>query len=201
MSTSLTLITAPTVEPVSNADAKAFCRVDATADDNLFTSLIVAARRAAESYTKRALCTQTWEWQFDGPPGDVLFIPKPPLLSITSIKFTDTDGTEGAAVASSVYTVDTGRSPGRVLLNPGQNWGYTSLRSFLGTRVKFVAGYGATAADGATAGSVPEDLALAIKRIVLTNFEAREDNVIGTIASKIPDDAKSLLDPYRVIRL
>ena len=202
---SLTLVTAPAVEPCSTADAKAFCRVDTSTDDGYIASLITAARRAVESYTGRALCTQTWDAQFDEIPGDVIYLPMPPLISVTSIKFTNSDGTEGSAIASTVYTVDVGRAPGRVIRNQGQSWGYTGLRSFLGTKVRFVAGYGATAADvtavSPVVGSVPSDLVLAVKRIVLHNYENRDDVAVGTIAAKIPNDAILLMDPYRLINL
>ena len=57
----LKLITAPAAEPVLLADAKLHLRVDHIADDDLITSLITAAREAAEHLTGRALITQTWE--------------------------------------------------------------------------------------------------------------------------------------------
>lgn len=198
---SLSLVTAPTAEPCVIADAKAYCRVDSTDDDNLFTSLLTAARNAAEAYTGRAFMTQTWKQVLDTAPGDVLFLPKAPLVSITHIKFTDSDSVQGSAVASSVYVVDTASSPGRVLKKPNQSWGYTSLRTFMATEIQFVVGYGSTAATGSTVGSCPGDIILAIKRMILDAYENRERLTGNGDPSRIPPGARELLDPHRLLRL
>jgi uncharacterized phiE125 gp8 family phage protein len=54
------LIAGPGEEPVSLAEAKAFCRIDGTDEDALVSALITAARLHVESITGRALLTQTW---------------------------------------------------------------------------------------------------------------------------------------------
>jgi hypothetical protein len=62
------LLTAPSVEPVSLAEAKAHLRVDVTDDDALITALITAARQSAEHKTRRSLCTQQWSLVLDQFP-------------------------------------------------------------------------------------------------------------------------------------
>jgi hypothetical protein len=59
---------APAVEPVSLAEAKAHLRVDVSDDDALITALIIAARQHAETITRRALVTQSWKGVFDQFP-------------------------------------------------------------------------------------------------------------------------------------
>lgn len=200
----LLIATAPTVEPILKADAKLFARVEAaiTADDGLFDSLIAAARQKIEAHTNRALMTQTWDWFLDSPPAPILEVPLPPLASVTGIYFTDEDDTEGAAISSALYVVDLARN--RIYLKDGESWGYTSLRSFKSTRIRFVAGYGATAADASAgtpiAGSVPADILTAIRRTVLHHYENRDDVVVGTITAELPMAAKALLQPYVVPR-
>ncbi len=54
------LIIGPGEEPLTLADAKAWCRIDATDEDALLTALIAAARLHVEALTGRALITQTW---------------------------------------------------------------------------------------------------------------------------------------------
>ncbi len=62
------LVTAPTEEPVSLAEAKLHLRVDYSNDDVLIGALITAARQHAENDTRRALVTQTWRQVLDQFP-------------------------------------------------------------------------------------------------------------------------------------
>lgn len=55
-----TLIAPPGEEPVTLAEAKAFCRIDGSDEDALVNALIAAARLQVESLTGCALITQTW---------------------------------------------------------------------------------------------------------------------------------------------
>lgn len=66
----LVIVTQPTVEPISLAEAKSHLRVDSdfTADDNLIGGLIVAARQEAEQICRRALIKQTWKLAIDQFP-------------------------------------------------------------------------------------------------------------------------------------
>jgi uncharacterized phiE125 gp8 family phage protein len=59
------LVTPPTIEPVSLAEAKAHLRVTEADDDALIAGYILAARHAAESYIRGALITQTWDYSLD----------------------------------------------------------------------------------------------------------------------------------------
>ena len=49
--------TAPVNEPWTLSDVKNYLKVDTSADDTLITTLISAARQAAESYLNMALIT------------------------------------------------------------------------------------------------------------------------------------------------
>lgn len=135
--------TPPAREPVSLALAKSHLRVDGTDDDNLISGLIVAARRWCENYQNRTYMEQTWElWLDDFPAEDYIEIPLPPLQSITSIKYYDTDDTE-ATVTATDYIVDATGFIGRVVLADGKSWPTTSLRPAKGVCIEFVCGYAA----------------------------------------------------------
>lgn len=59
---SLTLLQPPLKEPVTLADAKAFLRIEGSAEDELLKHLIKTARFAVEAFTARALIYQTWRF-------------------------------------------------------------------------------------------------------------------------------------------
>jgi uncharacterized phiE125 gp8 family phage protein len=115
----LKLITAPAAEPVSTSEAKSHLRVDTTADDTYIGTLITVARQNVESHLRRALISQTWEVVLDAFPAGVIRLPKPPLASVTSIKYTDDEGNE-STYSSANYVVDSDTEPGRVVLKSGR---------------------------------------------------------------------------------
>ena len=114
----LKLVTGPITEPIGLTEAKAQLRVDHTTEDIYIESLIKAARDLVEDESLHALLTQTWDLYLDDWPADDFYeIPKPPLQSITNIKYTDEDGNE-STLATTVYAVDTNRTPGGIYLKP-----------------------------------------------------------------------------------
>lgn len=78
------LLTAPTAEPVSLADAKAAARLDGTQWDTIVTAAIVAAREVAEHQTGRLFMQQTWRIELEDWPAatDVLGIYRPTSLVV-----------------------------------------------------------------------------------------------------------------------
>ena len=62
------LVTPPSVEPVSLAEAKAHLRVDVADDDLLIANLITAARMQAENLCRRAFVTQQYGLYLDSFP-------------------------------------------------------------------------------------------------------------------------------------
>ena len=181
----LTLITPPATEPLTLEDAKLHLREDGTAQDALITSLIKAAREHVEGFLGRALVTQTWDLTLDGFPssGEVL-IPRPPLVSVTSVKYLDAAGVQQTMTASD-YVVDVAQQPGRVFLAYGANWPTIQTRQNA-VVIRFVAGYGAAA-------SVPESIKAAVKLLVGHWYENREAAIVGTSAAAVPMAVESLL--------
>ena len=121
-----TLVTAPTVEPVTLAEAKAHVNAEEHHDDDDYIqTLITVAREWCENFTRRAFNTQTWDVFLDRFPsaGDVIELPLGKLQSVTDTGFTyvDTDGNT-TQVSTAVYTVDTDSEPGRVYLAYNQSW-------------------------------------------------------------------------------
>lgn len=191
----LTLIDPPAEEPVSLAEAKAHCRVDAdvTDDDVLITALIVAARRRAEQITARALVTQRWRLSLNRFPADSLDLPLPPLVSVQSITYLDQAGARQPFDASD-FDVITDELVGRVVPAWGKSW--PACRVVAGSvLIEFTAGYGAATA-------VPQDIKHWVLLTVGTLYAQREALVTGTIVAEIPRAfCDGLLDPYLILRL
>lgn len=136
---SLVVVTAPSAEPVTLAEAKAHLRVDDLFSDAVITAMIVAARQLAESGTRRALMAQTWDFYRDEFPSWGLIVPLPPLQSISSITYTDTNGAS-QTLATDQYLVDPYREPGRITPAYGLAWPGTRQQANA-VKVRFVAGY------------------------------------------------------------
>jgi uncharacterized phiE125 gp8 family phage protein len=59
------LLSGPSVEPITLADAKSHLRVDTSAEDTLIQSLIMASRLHIEAALDLALITQSWRFRLD----------------------------------------------------------------------------------------------------------------------------------------
>ena len=96
------VITAPVGEPVSISDAKTHLRIDLSDDDALLGAYITAARQKYEELTWRALRTQTLGQRLAlWPSCDHIALRRPPLQSVTSVTYTDSDGNAGTLASSS----------------------------------------------------------------------------------------------------
>lgn len=189
--TGLTLVTPPATEPITLADAKLHLREDNAGQDALITTLITAAREYVEQRTTRALVTQTWDVYYGKFPRDgVMFLPKAPLASVTTVKYRDGSNVE-QTLAATDYDTDTSALPGRVSLVANRTWPTTYVRPQAVT-VRIVAGYGAASA-------VPAPLVAAMKLALGHWYANRESVVTGTTASELPLAFEALLAPYLVV--
>ena len=184
----LKLITAPSVEPLTLADAKLHLRVDGTDEDTLITALIAAARQYAEHTTERSLITQTWELAVDAFPAAEIQLPKPRVLAIVSVKYDDVNAVE-QTLAGAAYTLDSHSEPGWLLPAYNTSWPGT-LAAANAMRVRYTAGYGPAAAD------VPEGLKRWMLLRIGSLYAMREEVVPGRALQ--PQFVDRLLDPYRV---
>lgn len=192
----LSLVTAPTVEPITVATAKLFARVDISDDDALFATLIGAARLHGEVITHRQFVTATYDYTLDAFPGDYtpIELPRPPLQSVSSITYVDPDG-DTQTLAATEYTVNTSGMFGQVYAAYNKSW--PSTRDQLNAvTIRYVCGWPLT---GGTTPTTP----LAIQNWMLMRvsglYEYRENMVIGQAANALPySHIDGLLDPYRV---
>lgn len=182
-----TLVTAPSGYPVTLTEAKTHLRVTNTDDDAYINAIINAATAEAETYTRRALLTQTWDVFLDGF-SDSMEMPKGQLQSAT-ISYVDSGGAT-QTLATSVYTVDTDSDPGVIRLAYGQSWPSVHDQANAVT-IRIVCGYG-------NASDIPMPIRQAILLQIAHLYEAREPVVFGASVDAIPMSYESLLSSYRI---
>lgn len=202
-------ISAPSIEPVTLAEAKNHLKVDSdlTADDALINMLITAARTYAETYTGRSLISQQWRLvldSFPGPslvgipmgvpyslPGHAIVLERSPIISLDSIQYTAMDGSNQTMSASQYVADLTGPAP-RITPVFGAIWPI-ALPQIGSVRVNYTAGYGAAAAN------VPEGIRQWILMRLSTLYANREEVAILGRGKVDPlPFVDGLLDPYRV---
>lgn len=152
------LLTAPTAEPVTLAEAKLAARVSGTSMDTLIPGLITAARELAEQETSAKFMAQTWRAELADWPAasDVLPINQ---ASAAAVSYW-TGSTWSAALSGAAYTF----APDGIgtVLAPatGTSWPTLGDRP-VGPRVRIDLTTGAASAAG-----VPESVKLFIKACV-----------------------------------
>jgi uncharacterized phiE125 gp8 family phage protein len=189
----LSLVSGPTTEPVTLGETKAHLRIDGADDDALIAGYILAARRYAEGYTRRAFVTQTWDYTIDRQWPYVqsdcylvrrITLPLPPLQSVSSITYVDNDGNT-QTLAADQYVVKTDDTSG--VIEPAYNVTWPDVRWQLSAvTVRFVAGWT----------QIPDEIRTAIMLHVEILFDRNPND------RELLESARDcLLDPYRVIRI
>ena len=152
------LITPPSAEALTLAEAKAHLRLDTSDEDDLVTTLIRVAREHLEASASLCLMTQAWRLYLDSICEDgVIQIARGPVQTIDSVMVYDGAGS-ASRFSLDAHVLDGRGRPARLMLRqvprPGQ--------AVNGIEIDFTAGFGATAAD------VPDTL----KRAMLTHIAA-----------------------------
>ena len=164
----LELFTAPAIEPITLTEVKEHLRIDSsnTSEDDYIDTLIEASTIYYQSKSWRQLITATYKQYLDNFPATKLELRKPPLQSVTSIKYQDTNGVE-QTLSSSVYQVDSKSDVGRIVLADGESFPDTD-EVVNAVTIEYKAGYGDAASD------VPSLIKSSIKLIVAHLFENRD---------------------------
>ena len=216
----LTTVTAYTALPVTDNDVKIALRIP-TSDsthDTLIGTCRSAATKIVMELTQRTLTQETLKLGLDAYPygygfyddnslpntegltvgpymqriGNAIYLPRPPVTSVTHVKTYDDDDT-ATTLASSKYYVDLQSPIPRVVLRTGETWD-NLLRVANAIEVTYVAGYGTAASD------VPQPLKTAITSLAVHYFENPEPLLKGESATRVSGVIESLLRPYRVSR-
>jgi uncharacterized phiE125 gp8 family phage protein len=211
----LSLVAAPSEEPVTLEEVKNHLKIDTSDEDTLLTNLITVARQLAESYTRIVFITQTWKMFLDDFPiqkksnslnwwsgvrqlpisilnkTSDIELPLPPLQSITHIKTYDNDNVS-TIFDSDNYYVSTYdgyfATKGRITIKDGVSWP-DFTRNADGIEIQFVAGYGAK-------NEVPQQIKQALLEEIAYRYENRGECKETIITSPV---SLGLLDSFRVI--
>ena len=183
-----TLVSAPAVEPVTLANVLVHLREDNGAQDDLISnSMIPAARRYVEARTWRALVTQTWDFTWRRfPTCREIAVPMPPLQSVTSVSYYDTDNAS-QTLSSSKYFVDTSEQPGIIRLIETETWPETYYGRPAAVTVRAIVGFGDAGTD------VPENYLQAMYLLIGHWYENRESVVVGTTSAVLQQTVDALL--------
>ncbi len=186
----LVVTTAPVTDPITLTEAKAFARIDTSADDPLVTDLITAARVYAEAILNRTFVDTTYTWFLDcfPPDGGPLLFPQPALSKVNTIKYVDTSGTQ-QTWSSDLYDEDIKSLVGRVLPSFGQSYPAARLE-MNAIETEFIGGDGNQAQQA-------EDTKLLMKILVAESYEKRLHSTDRRV--HLNQAAESLLWEMRVM--
>lgn len=173
------LKTGPVVRAVSLISLKSHLKVSDD-DENLLTEILDDATSALELWLGRSFISQTWELTLEGkefpPSSDIIRLPHGPLISVTSVKWWDTDGDE-QTFSSGSYTVHTGKGS-KIFLNNGAAWP-SGVRWRKSAVIEYISG------DGTASSGVPGNLRLAIRMLVGHYYINREVTSIDSLPQEI----------------
>ncbi|WP_061023903.1 head-tail connector protein [Bradyrhizobium sp. CCH5-F6] len=194
------LVTPPAIKPITRTEAKAQLDISYSEKDPLIDGLIAAATAHLDGWTGilgRALCEQTWRQDYDAFCNR-LRLPLFPVISVSSVKYTDTENVE-QTVSSANYNVltdDLGTYVEFVY-----NYAYPNTRQFMpaAVRVEYKAGYADLAGDPPTS-SVPDAIKQAMLLLVRHWFDNPTAVIVGQTVAPLPFAVDALLSPYRRTR-
>jgi hypothetical protein len=196
------IVVTPAAPIISAANAKLRQTDLAGATDAVVNAAIATATTALENYTGRAIGVQTLDWYPDETDSDVhrvwrasaVFIsdgcwrwpisyfdlPRPPLVSVTSIKYLDADHVEQTFSSADYWVSGVGRT-GRITLKSGSVWPTVGAYPDA-VVIRFVAGYSA----------VPEPLISAVLLEAAETVAAQASGGSGAVRSETIDGVGTL---------
>lgn len=167
----LKLTTRPTVEPaqamggLNNIKRHIREALDIADEDTLINDYVNAAWRYCEQQTWRQFLTASYTLALPRF-SQAIVLPKPPFVSVTSIKYYD-DNNAQQTLNADIYEASSFHEPAMLCPGYSQSWPSTFSRQDA-VLIEYVAGYGTMEAD------MPVDLLHAVRLLVADMFENRE---------------------------
>jgi uncharacterized phiE125 gp8 family phage protein len=191
----LSLVTPPSSEPLASAAVRAQLRWTSTDEDAFVVGqLIPAARERGENATLRQFGQATWDLFLNAFPTyggrELIELPRPPLRSVTHIKYYDQNGTlQTWDPANYIVQAPTGERCSRGIVTPAYGVVWPDTQDRIGAvQIRFVCGYD----------SVPPLLLTAMLMDIGGLWEFREDMVAqGAAPVEVPSGSRSIYRQYK----
>lgn len=189
------IVTPPASETLTLSKANSYLKIDSdcTSDDDFVTYLIQTAREFCEKIQNKSYLTQTLDLALDKwPYKDYIELPRPPIQSVTSIKYYDINDVE-YTFSSDNYDFDDYSYVPKVVLKYNTYFPSTTLRPTNSIIVRYVAGY--TSSD-----NVPATVIQAMYLLIGYWYENREAGALK-VPKEIEFSVRALLGLDRVVNV
>ena len=189
----ITETVAPTIEPVSVAEARDHLRVSIDDDDILIYNMLVAAREYVEIYCNRSFAKHTYRADLDCF-SDEIRLPRKPIQAITHIKYyTAASPSVLTTLSSAVYSL----TRDVVIRNYGQTWPAVDT-VYNAVQITFQTGYSNLSSPEDVIANVPKSVRQAILLVAGDLYENREGQVIYPGQIQENKTVQMLLNTHRV---
>lgn len=173
---------------ITVADLKAHMRVTHTAEDTLISALRSAAISWIEEHCNIKLGSYTARGYLPGFYN--AYLPIGPVTAITEVKYQTTAdkdyATDLSTLAAGNWYTDTISQPARIAFRDyPQVYDY----ALMPVVVTFTAGYS----------TMPAPVLQAIRLLVADMYENRQEEITGTISTRLKFGLDALLNPFRII--
>lgn len=173
---------------ITVADLKAHMRVTHTAEDTLISALRSAAISWVEEHCNIKLGSYTARGYLPGFYNS--YIPIGPVTAITEVKYQTTAdkdyATDLTALGASLFFTDEISQPARIAFRDAPTVYEYALSPVV---VTFTAGYT----------TMPAPVLQAVRLLVAHMYENRQEEITGTISTRLKFGLEALLNPFRII--
>jgi len=150
---------------------------DITEDDPLLVSYIDAATNYAETILNRPIRDNQYKIVFSDQPGDEVFLPYGPLVSLDEVKYRDTDNAEQTFDTNNFWLDHSVSKGAKIVLKDEAEWPEISDGHPNPVEITWTI--------AATAQQVPEIVKYGIAVFVAQAYNYREDNEFTILKSRM----------------
>lgn len=184
----LTLTTAATERPLTIDEVASHLNEDRESEYAALNRLIEVATTSLQNRYGTQFCTASFTQYFDGWSFGLLELSRHPVVSITSLKYTDTSGSL-QTVADTVYELGDDAGRGIVRLKYNQQWPSGNRGHVDDINVVYSVGYG-TRAD------VPEPIRQALLLTIADLYKYRETTTPEKVNTSMTRAVEHLMAGY-----